>query len=199
MTIERKAKAACAAILAGAMTLSGCVSTAISPIGDLAAGSMGLQQNSNAFPIATMVPASEALPIDGVWQLGDLNKRVEMDRGRMVAIDPWTFLFTKKVLPGSVLIRDIRQTAPGQYQGFDLAWGKPVTFSETVTGTIGVRVQTFPLPVSYDLLPISGPQPRPIDAPPIDSEPDPETDDGNLDDCNLVDIDPDTGQLYCIE
>jgi len=194
----------CGAIFAGTLALSGCVSTATGALGDAAALSMGLQQNSNAFPLATLVPAGEALPIDGVWQLGDLNKRVEMDRGRMVALDPWTFMLTKKVLPGTVLIRDIRETGPGQYQGFDLAWEKPVTFSETGSGRVGVRVQTFPLPVSYELIPTAGSQPYPSTTPPaggapVTQPPTPESGDRNLDDCDLVDINPETGQLYCID
>ncbi|MEL6487041.1 MAG: hypothetical protein AAFQ13_07850 [Pseudomonadota bacterium] len=71
-------------------------------------------------PTKDSVPQAEAMEIDGDWLVNTINKVIRIERGRAYAVEGWTHAFVLQVQPGMVTIRNIRQTADGEYVGDDL-------------------------------------------------------------------------------
>ncbi len=71
-------------------------------------------------PHASSVPAGARLPIDGMYRISGINKRVRVEGGRAVVVDPWKHLFIWDVEPGMVVIQDIQQQSGSTFSGRDL-------------------------------------------------------------------------------
>jgi len=104
-------------------------------------------------PMMTTVPASEAQPIDGIWTISSIGKRIRIEGGRAYAVDPWVHMFVLKIQPGMVVLKDIRPAGHGSYAGSDLplmgAWNATIG----IGGTLDVQV-TGMIPARYQLLPM---------------------------------------------
>ena len=59
-------------------------------------------------PMMTAVPVTQAQPIDGIWTISSLGKRIRIEGGRAYAVDPWVHMFVLKIQPGMVVIKDIQ-------------------------------------------------------------------------------------------
>ena len=91
----------CIVLLVASILVSGC---AVAPI-----------------PLETQVPKLAVTPLDGKWRLAEVPGVIyHVERGRM-----FVPLGTLVVPPNGVVVRDIRQTGPGTYEGFDLYHRKP--------------------------------------------------------------------------
>lgn len=108
-------------------------------------------------PTVDSVPATQAMPLDGTWLISSIGKKVRIESGRAFAIDGWLHLFTLKIAPGMVVIRNITPTAAGQYSGDDLPllgkWNARVqanrSLAVSVAGVMG-PVQYVMVPVQLD-------------------------------------------------
>jgi len=155
-------------------------------------------------PSADSVPMREAMPIDGVWTVSTINKRIRLEGGRAYAMDPWLHMFVLEVQPGMVVIQNLMFLAPGEYRGHDLPLMGTVTFRLKEDGRLSGVVQTGLGPMYYDLIPESlddpaafqqelaavggggvpvmpGPVPLPVEP------------------CNQLVVDPETNQQVCLD
>ena len=82
--------------------------------------SVASAQMSALLPALAQVPAKNAMALDGIWLVNTINKKIRIEGGRAYAVDSWVHLFTLKVEPDMVVIKDINAMAPGKYTGWDL-------------------------------------------------------------------------------
>ncbi|MEP2380109.1 caspase family protein [Parasphingorhabdus sp.] len=107
----------------------------------------------NAFlPNRYEVEQGEALPIDGIWTISTIKKRIRIEKGRAYAIDGWTHALILKVLPEMVVLQNIKRTAAGQYEGYDLPLTARAEMSLRSDGNINISAKTFPFPIKYTLI-----------------------------------------------
>ena len=80
----------------------------------------GIPQIPAFLPDKYSVTRSEALPIDGVWMISTIRKKIRIEQGRAYALDPWLHLFVLKVQPDMVVMQNFRRTDAGRYAADDL-------------------------------------------------------------------------------
>ncbi|MCB2089308.1 MAG: caspase family protein [Sphingomonadaceae bacterium] len=98
------------------------------------------------------VPAGEALAIDGVWTLSTNKKRIRIERGRAFAVDSWIHLVVTRVYSDQVVVKDMRRTGPGIFDGRDILLQGKSVMKLRKDGNLDVRVGTFPFPTKYTLI-----------------------------------------------
>lgn len=101
-------------------------------------------------PMSYNVPPTEAMPLDGVYMIAGMDKRIRIEKGRSYAVDSWMVMMVLEVRPNMVITKDIMPTAPGKYTGFNLTFSKAETFEVTAAGGVeskvnGVRFTLMPL------------------------------------------------------
>lgn len=115
----------------------------------------GIPQIPAFLPLShTVSPTSVAMPLDGVWNITSINKRIRIDRGRAFAVDSWLHLFVLQVQPNMVVIKDIVKTGAGEYSGNDLPLLGVATFKASLSGNLDVTVQAPLGPIRYVLAPV---------------------------------------------
>ena len=100
------------------------------------------------FDVARTAP----LPIDGVWRVNTINKKIRIEQGRAYALDPWRHLFVLQVSPGMVVLQDFRRTGAGVYMAEDLPLLGPATLTLNRDGHLDVSVQGKLGPARYQLI-----------------------------------------------
>jgi len=174
------------------LSMTGCAGTeaiAAGPMGDAFAAAAGIPQMDAFLPYESQVPPTQALPIDGDYTISTLGKRVRIDRGRSYALDPWTHAMTLKIRPNMVVSKDFRQIGATEYTSQDLPLLGTASMTVQPDGRIAVNVASIP-PYSYFLLPVEGgatPTPGGVEQPVDDST------------CEKIDIDPENGELICLD
>lgn len=113
------------------------------------------QQIPAFLPMADNVPRSEPTDIDGIWRVSTIGKNIRIEGGRAYAIDGWLHLFTLKIEPGMVVIRNITQDGVGGYSGEDLPLMGKWQAKRAANGTLDVFVAGTFGPVNYQLIPVS--------------------------------------------
>jgi hypothetical protein len=91
-------------------------------------------------PMSYNVPPTEAMPLDGVYMITGMDKRIRIEKGRSFAVDSWMVLMVLEVRPNMVITKDIVPTAPGKYTGFNLTFKKEETFEVTPAGNLEANV-----------------------------------------------------------
>ncbi len=126
-------------------------------------------------PTVAQVPPGQALPIDGVWMVRENGKRVSIDHGRSIDIDPWVHMVVFKVDPGRVTMRDIHPDGSGGYTGYDLVLLQQVDMHVEQDGSITAHGSGI-APATYHLDRVSqaavgAPAAPPAYAPPAGAPP----------------------------
>ncbi len=98
------------------------------------------------------VAEQDALPIDGIWKISTIGKRIRIRKGRAYAVDGWTHALVLKILPEMVVLRDMKRVAPGKYEAADLPLAASADMELRANGSILVTAKSFPFPVKYTLL-----------------------------------------------
>jgi len=183
----------CAGIAAISLFASaGCAGTeaiAAGAMGDAFAAAAGIPQMDAFLEYETQVPPTEALPIDGDYTISTLGKRIRIDRGRGYALDPWTHAMTLKIRPNMVVSKDFRKISATEYTSQDLPLLGTATMTVQPDGRIAVNVASIP-PYSYVLIPVEG------STAPAAGRDEPTVVDA---DCQNLDIDPNSGELICLD
>ena len=78
-----------------------------------AGGGPARAQVDAVLPYRDAVPESDARPIDGVWTVSTLGKRIRISKGRAWAVDSWLHLFVLHVKPDMVVMRDVQRLGVG--------------------------------------------------------------------------------------
>ena len=107
-------------------------------------------------PHVSQIPPLNPLPIDGVWTADFNGAQYRADAGRMIAMTPYMQLGVLPVEPDDVVVQGIQPTAPGTYQGFDLAAQARWKGTLQPDGTVRVQVGMF----STVLRPVSAADPQ---------------------------------------
>ncbi len=103
-------------------------------------------------PLAhSVAPLEKAMPLDGVWNITSINKRIRIDRGRVYAVDSWLHLFVLKIQPNMVVMKDVRQTGAGAYTSNDLPLMGTAVMKANANGDLDVSVASVLGPVNYTL------------------------------------------------
>ncbi len=102
-----------------------------------------------ALPGRYAVDLGEPLAIDGIWRLSTNNKRMRIERGRAFAVDGWNYGVVFKVNPEQVTMVNMRETAPGVYEGRDILLNGDSKLTLRPDGNLDVRIGTFPFPTKF--------------------------------------------------
>ena len=106
-------------------------------------------------PTIDEVAPLDPLPIDGVWEIREINERIVIENGHAYAEDGWVHLMLFEIEPQQVVIKNIRELADGDFVAQDLPLMASVTMSWTGRDTLRARTDGL-IPVTYHLERISG-------------------------------------------
>ena len=112
----------------------------------------GVPQIPAFLPDKYSVTPGEALPIDGVWMISTIRKKIRIEQGRAYALDPWLHLFVLKVQPDMVVMQNFRRTDAGRYAADDLPLMGPAEMTLNGKGNLDVSVQGMMGPIRYALV-----------------------------------------------
>lgn len=110
----------------------------------------GVPKVTAILPDRYSVATTEALPIDGVWRVNTINKRIRIEQGRAYALESWRHLIVLEVQPDMVVLQNFRRTGVGSYSADDPMG--PVTLTLAPDGNLDVVVRTALFPVRYRLI-----------------------------------------------
>ena len=116
------------------------------------ADAAGVPQVAAFLPDKYSVATTEALPIDGVWMISSLRKKIRIEQGRAYALDPWVHFFVLKVQPDMVVLQNFRRVGAGRYSADDLPLLGPATMTLKSDGNLDVTVQGKFGPAKYGLM-----------------------------------------------
>lgn len=119
---------------------------------DAIAEAAGIPNIPAFLPDKYSVARSEPLPIDGVWLISTIKKKIRIEQGRAYAMDPWLHMLVLKVQPDMVVMQNFRRTGAGTYQADDLPLLGPATMTLNGEGNLDVSVQGKLAPVRYGLV-----------------------------------------------
>lgn len=148
----------------------------------LALGTLGAPTPAEAqmralLPTIDEVEPLEDLPIDGVWEIREISKRIVINDGHGYAEDSWVHMMLFRIEPEQVVLKNIRELSNGDYVAQDLPLLANVTFEWVGDDTLRGRTDGF-IPAVYHLDRVDdfggGRPPRGDDDPVIE---DPEDDD----------------------
>ncbi len=105
-------------------------------------------------PMASAVPKTQPLAVDGTWTITSIGKRIRIEAGRAYAVDPWVHMFVLQIQPGMVVLEDLRSTSPGHYVGKDLPLMGQLKADLTPDGNLNVTVAGAFGPANYQLAPV---------------------------------------------
>lgn len=131
--------------------------------GELRSSPRGLISFKSALPDRYAITGSKTLPIDGVWRLSTNGKRMRFDKGRAFAVDGWNFSLVFRVEPDQVTMRDLRQTVPGKYEGFDILLNAPGKLKVRKDGNLEVEIATWPFPTKFQMIRVAIDHPASLD------------------------------------
>ena len=124
----------------------------------------GVPQIPAFLPDRYSVAKSQPLPIDGVWLVNTIRKKIRIEAGRAYAVDSWLHLFVLKVMPDMVVIKDVQRTGPGQYIAQDLPLMGAATMQLDAQGNLAVTVQGALGPARYVLQRLEAQYPEALSA-----------------------------------
>ncbi len=183
----------------------------------------GIPQVPAFLPDQYSVAPTEALPIDGVWLVSSIRKKIRIDQGRAYAVDPWLHMFVLKVEPGMVVLQNFRRTGPGHYSADDLPLMGPAEFALNAQGNLSATVKGIFGPIKYELVRVQPQFPEQLTAeiqaatgqnvsmpgygppdppavgspPPVYEAPPQAAPPPPPENCTPIGVDPDTGQTIC--
>lgn len=117
---------------------------------EAALDAVGVPQIPAGLPDRHSVATTEALPIDGVWRVNTINKRIRIEQGRAYALDRWRHLLVLEVKPDMVVLQNFRRTGAGTYSADDPVGRVALTLASD--GNLDVVLTTPLFPVRYRLI-----------------------------------------------
>ncbi len=209
--IQSVARNACAAALLALSVFAFASPAAAQNNTEAIAGAARIAQVNAFLPDKYSVTETEALPIDGVWMISTIGKKIRIERGRAYAVDPWLHMFVLKVEPDMVVLRNFQRTGAGQYAAEDLPLLGPATFQLQPDCNLSVTVKGALGPASYVLIKREADDPAALEAeiaalngnavsPPPSAAPAPAPGGANpLADCKQLGVDQATGDVVCMD
>ncbi len=138
--------------------------------------SLGLGANVYAadalLPMLDTVAPTQAQPIDGMWTVSTLGKRVRIEKGRVYVVDGWRHLFVLTVRPGMVVVKDIQAQGAGTFAGYDLMAIGPWRAKKNASGNLDVELGGL-VPSRFQMLPVQLDNPAAYQQVPVAVAPNP--------------------------
>lgn len=106
-------------------------------------------------PTIDQVTPLDPLPIDGVWEIREINERIVIENGHAYAEDGWVHMLLFEIQPEQVVIKNIRELADGDFIAQDLPLMAGVKMSWLDEDTLRARTDGV-FPVTYHLERVSG-------------------------------------------
>lgn len=103
-------------------------------------------------PYRDAVMPGASSPIDGLWTVSTINKRIRIERGRAFAVDAWNHAVVLRVKQNMVVWTDMTRTGPGRYEASDLPLQGRARATLRPDGNIDVVVGTGLFPARYRLI-----------------------------------------------
>ncbi|MDZ7668749.1 MAG: hypothetical protein U5Q16_04755 [Gammaproteobacteria bacterium] len=149
--VQRQRQRRLSVLLAVAALLCASLAFAQDPM-EAMLDSAGVPKIAAFLPDQYSVAKTEALPIDGVWRVDTINKKIRIEQGRAYALDPWRHMFVLQVSPGMVVLQNFRRTGTGTYSADDLPLLGPAAMTLAQDGNLDVVVQGKLGPARYRLI-----------------------------------------------
>ncbi len=108
-------------------------------------------QSPAALPMQTDVLAGQPSPIDGVWTISTLDKRIRIEGGRAYALDPWVHAVFWQIQPDMVVLNNVQRLDAGAYIADDLPLAGKAKLKLRPDGDMDVKVSGTLFPVKYRL------------------------------------------------
>jgi hypothetical protein len=171
----------------------------------------GVPQIPAFLPDKYSVEETAALPIDGVWMISSIRKKIRIERGRAYAVDSWLHMFVLKVQPDMVVLQNFQRDKAGVFTADDLPLLGQATFRLRPDGNMDVAVNGAFGPVSYKLIKRETDDNYAFDSElaamngepePINPEPqmhDEDNDSDPLAECENLGVDPITDDVVCVD
>ena len=115
----------------------------------------GIPQIDGFLPTVYEVPASQPLPIDGVYTISTIKKKIRIEGGRAYAVDGWNFALFMRIQPNMVTAMNFVQTGPNTYEADDLPLMGRANMVVQPNGWIDVKTRGG-APYDYQLIPVGG-------------------------------------------
>jgi hypothetical protein len=106
-------------------------------------------------PTIDQVVPLDPLPIDGVWEIREINERIVIENGHAYAEDGWVHLMLFEIEPEQVVIKNIRELADGDFVAQDLPLMASIKMSWLGRDTLRARTDGL-IPATYHLERVSG-------------------------------------------
>ena len=104
-----------------------------------------------ALPMKSSVAPTKATPVDGVYIISTLGKRIKIDRGRGYMIDPWVQALLWEVQTDMVTLKNFQSVGDGVYEADDLPMAAKVRFTLGNQGELNGVVNGL----EYKLIPVA--------------------------------------------
>ncbi len=98
------------------------------------------------------VAQGESLPIDGIWTISSIKKRIRIEKGRAYALDGWTHAIVFNILPDMVVLQNFKRNGPGRYEAEDLPLVAKSEMKLRADGNLDVKIKSFPFATTYTLI-----------------------------------------------
>jgi hypothetical protein len=139
------------------------------------AASLAIAGTTMSAPASAQVPAllpsvgemkpSAPLPIDGMYTIREIDKRIMVQDGYAYAVDGWVHALIFQIMPDQVIVRDIQPLPDGSFVGDDLPLMAKIKIEPQPDGSLIARTVTG-LPAVYHLDPVGYGAPPAPPAPP---------------------------------
>lgn len=106
-------------------------------------------------PNKSDVAKTKPMPIDGVWLVSPLGKKIRVEEGRAYALEPWVHMFVLEIKPDMVTTKDLKPVAPSKYEAYDLPVNGPSKWEVVEGGDIQATVKGPLGPANFKLIPIA--------------------------------------------
>lgn len=115
----------------------------------------GLPQIDGFLPTMYDVPVTQPLPIDGIYTISTIKKKIRIEGGRAYAVDGWNFALFLRIQPNMVTSMNYVQTGRNTYEADDLSLMGRATMVVQPNGWIDVKTRGG-VPYDYKLIPAGG-------------------------------------------
>ena len=105
-------------------------------IAGAAASPQAFAQIPGMLPSVGQVEPSAPLPIDGMYTIRELDKRIMIENGYIYAVDSWNHAFIFKIMPRQIIVRDITPLDHGVFVSNNLTMQGEMTIEQSRDGTL---------------------------------------------------------------
>ncbi|MEZ5736111.1 MAG: hypothetical protein R3E09_09955 [Novosphingobium sp.] len=118
----------------------------------LLAASLAVAGTAVSAPASAQVPGilpsvgdvepSAPLPIDGMYTIREIDKRIMIENGYIYAVDSWIHALIFKIMPNQIIVRDIVPLPDGSYVSQNLTMSGNMTIEPAPDGSLLATIRS---------------------------------------------------------